>query len=175
MLLKISPVDITKQLQSLTALPISSQLDLIADLKRLPFSLMLDGSNDTGVLKCFLWQFVYFILIISESWQDFFDMNLVEGRDASTAAEMFSSVDKLFIKRDISWDFITALGVDNTNANIGEHSSLKSKALEKNYNTFLAECSCHILHNAACISRSRFATATGFDIEDHCVLVLLAQ
>ena len=54
MLLKISPVDITKQLQSLTVLPISSQLDLIADLKRLPFSLMLDGSNDTRVLKCFL-------------------------------------------------------------------------------------------------------------------------
>ena len=29
------------------------QLDQIADLKKLPFSLMLDGSNDTGVLKMF--------------------------------------------------------------------------------------------------------------------------
>ena len=29
------------------------QLDLMADLKKLPFSLMLDGSKDTGVLKMF--------------------------------------------------------------------------------------------------------------------------
>ena len=29
------------------------QLDLIADLKKLPFSLMLDESNDTDVLKMF--------------------------------------------------------------------------------------------------------------------------
>ena len=43
-----------------------------------------------------------------------FDMNLMEGRDASVAAEMFSSVDKLVIKHGISWGFVTGLGVDNT-------------------------------------------------------------
>ena len=31
-----------------------------------------------------------------------FDMNLMERRDAATAAEMFSSVDKLFIEHGIS-------------------------------------------------------------------------
>ena len=96
-------------------------------------------------------------------------MNLTEGRDATTAAEMFSSVDKFFIKRGISWDFVTALRVDNTNANIGEHNSLKSRALEKNHNIFIAGCPCHTLHNAACKFGSAFATVTGFDIEDHCV------
>ena len=30
----------------------------------------------------------------------------MEGRDATTAAEMFSSVDKFFIKHGISWDFV---------------------------------------------------------------------
>ena len=67
-----------------------------------------------------------------------FDMNLMEGPDASTAAEMFSSVDKLFRKYGISWDFITALGIDNTNANIGEHNSVKSRAIEKSHNIFIA-------------------------------------
>ena len=43
------------------------------------------------------------------------------------------SVDKLFIKHAISWDFVIALGVNNTNANNGEHNSLKSRALEKNH------------------------------------------
>ena len=76
---------------------------------------------------------------------------------------------KLFIKHGISWDFVTALGVDNTNANIGEHNSLKSRALEKNHNIFTAVCPCHVLHNAACKSGSAFATVTGFDIEDNCV------
>ena len=52
----------------------------------------------------------------------FFDMNLMEERDASAAAEMFSGVDKLFIKHGISWDLVTAFGVDKTNANIGEHN-----------------------------------------------------
>ena len=58
----------------------------------------------------------------------------MEGWDASAAAEMFSSVDKLFIKHGISWDFVTALGVNNTNANIGEHNSLKSRVLDKKHN-----------------------------------------
>ena len=57
----------------------------------------------------------------------FFDMNLKEGQDAFTAAEMFSSVNKLFIKHGIFWDCITVLVVDNTNANIGENNSLKSR------------------------------------------------
>ena len=41
--------------------------------------------------------------------------------------------DKLFIKHGIYWDFVTALGVNNTNADNGEHNSLKSRALEKNH------------------------------------------
>ena len=84
----------------------------------------------------------------------FFDMNLMEEWDASAAAEMFSGVDKLFIKHGISWDLVTAFGVDKTNANIGEHNFLKSRALEKNHNIVIAGCPCHILHNAACKSGS---------------------
>ena len=57
---------------------------------------MLDGSNDTGVLKMF--PVTGHIFDINHQWimTKFFDMNLTEGRDASTAAEMFSSVNKLF-------------------------------------------------------------------------------
>ena len=96
----------------------------------------------------------------------FFVMNLMEGRVVSTAAETFSS---LFIKHCIFWDFVTSLGVDNANANIGEHNSLKSRVLKKNHNIFFAGCPCHYFDNAACKSGSTFATVTGFDIEDHCI------
>lgn len=47
----------------------------------------------------------------------FLDMNLLEGRDASTADVMFESVDSLLTKNDIRWDYCMAIGLDNTNVN----------------------------------------------------------
>ena len=145
------------------------QLDLIADLKNLAFSLILDGSNDIGVLKMFSVVVRIFNINHQRIMTKFFHLNLMEGLDASTTTEIFSTVDKLFIKHGISWDFVTAPSVDNANANIREHNSLKSRALEKNRNIFIAGCTCHIFHNAACKFGSAFATVTGFDNEDHCV------
>ena len=51
-------------------------------------------------------------------------MNLLEGRDSSTAEVMFNSIDSQQSKHEISWNNCVALGVDNTNANIGAPNSL---------------------------------------------------
>ena len=126
-------------------------------------------SNDTGVLKTFSVTDRIFDINHQGIMKKNSNINLMEKQDASTAAEMFSSVDTIFVKHGISWDFVAALGVDNTNANIGERNSLKSRALEKNHNIFITGCLCHILYNAACKYGSVFATVTGLDIEDHCV------
>ena len=141
------------------------QLDVMADLKNLSFILMLDGSNDTWALKMFpvtvrIFDINYQRIIIKK-----FYMYLMEGRDASTAAEMFSSVDKLFIKHVISQNFVIALGVDNTNTNIENIIPLKVEHQRKTITYLLLD----ILHYAAYKSGSAFATVTGFDIEDHCV------
>ena len=45
----------------------------------------------------------------------FFDMNLIDGTDASTAETMFQSVDNQLNNHDISWDYCLAIGLDNTN------------------------------------------------------------
>ena len=58
----------------------------------------------------------------------FFDMNLLEGTDASTAASMFDRVSNLFERYNIQWDHCMGIGLDNTNANIGERNSIKSRA-----------------------------------------------
>ena len=79
----------------------------------------------------------------------FFNMNTLEGQSASTAEAMFDSVDQQFEKHTISWDYFLMIGVDNTNAIIGEHNSIKSHALEKNKNRIISGCVCHILHNAS--------------------------
>ena len=62
----------------------------------------------------------------------FFDMNFVEGTDAPTAANMFDSVNSLFERYNIQWDHCMGIGLDNTNANIGERDSIKSRARQKN-------------------------------------------
>ena len=50
---------------------------------------------------------------------------------------------------------VSAIGVDNTSVNIGEHNSIKSRVVEKNPEiVVISHCSCHILHNAASKGKS---------------------
>ena len=99
----------------------------------------------------------------------FFDMNLIDGIDASTAQAMFQSVDNQLKNHDISWKFCLAIGLDNRNANIGDHNSIKPRTKEKNGSIVIAVCSCHVLHNASCKAGEMFSQLTKFDIEDHTV------
>ena len=59
-------------------------------------------------------------------------MNLVSGRDIGTAEVMFDSTDAQFTKHGASWENASGLGVDNTNANIGNRNSYKTRVLRKN-------------------------------------------
>jgi hypothetical protein len=138
-------------------------------MKELPFSVMLDGSNDSGILKMFPVTVRIFDVNFSRVMTKFVDMNLLEGPNASTAESMFNSDDELFNEHSISWDTVTAIGVDNTNANNGAHNSIKSRVLGRNPNVFVSGCPCHILHNAAGKGGSAFAEVTDFDVEDHLV------
>ena len=59
------------------------------------------------------------------------DINIKEGKDVSTAAAMFKSVDNLFTKIDLKWDSVTAIGVGITNSNIRQRNSIASGAKKK--------------------------------------------
>ena len=97
-----------------------------------PFSVMLDASNDKGVEKTFPITVHIFNEYFDQIVTQFFDMNLLHGRDGSTAEVMFNSVVNQLEKHEIMWDYGAALGVDDTNVNIGDHDSIKSKLREKN-------------------------------------------
>ena len=99
----------------------------------------------------------------------FFDMNLIDGADASTAEAIFQSVDNQLNNHDINWDYCLAIGLDNRNVNIGDHNSIKSRAKEKNGSIVIAGCPYHILQNASCKAGKMFSQAANFDIEDHAV------
>ena len=103
----------------------------VRDMKSTPFCIMVDGSNDAGLEKLFPISVRIFDINYNRIMTKFFDMNMLEGRDANTAEFMFSSIDQQLTSNDLSWDMVSALGQDNTNGNIGDHNSIKSRLLEK--------------------------------------------
>ena len=94
---------------------------------------------------------------------------MLEGRDASTAEHMFTSIENQLRKNELSWDMVTLIGRDNTSANIGDHNSIKSRTLERNPEIVISGWPCHILHNAASKAADAFAAVSNFSVEDHCV------
>ena len=105
--------------------------NLVTDVQKLPYSLMLDSSNDNGLEKTFPVTVRIYDVNFGRVLKKFIDMNLLEGRDASTAEVMFQSVDELLERNSLDWDHCLATGADNTNINIGDHNSIKSRANEK--------------------------------------------
>ena len=99
-----------------------------------------DASNN-----CEQWRIFDFGRVMT----NFFDINLLSGRDSGTAEVMFDSIDVQFTKYDVLWENVSGLGVDKTNANIGNRNSLKKIILRKNAEVIIVGSPCHILHNAA--------------------------
>ena len=142
---------------------------LKSDMQEMPYSLMLGGSNDTGLSKIFPIKVQVFGVNFNRVMMKFFDMNLIDDTDASTVEAMFQSIGNQFNNHDISWHYCLAICLHNTNVNIADHNSIKSRAKEKNGSIVIAGCSCHILHNALCKAGKMFFQVTNFDIEDHAV------
>ena len=136
-------------------------------VQKQPDSLLLDTSNDKDIEKMFPITVRIYDINFNRIMKKFFDINNLTGRGASTS--LFNSVDVQLEYNDISWDYCTSIGVDNTNVNIGEQNSIKSRALLKNNRIIMVGCPCHILHNAFEKTGSSFSDEVGLDIEDHCV------
>ena len=89
---------------------------------------MVHGSNDLGLEKMFPINIGIFDVNFNRIMTEFFEMNKLEGRDASTTEFMFANIDQLLMENDLSWDMVSAIGLDNINAIFGEHISIKSRA-----------------------------------------------
>ena len=104
---------------------------LVEDMKNNPFSIMLDGSNDSGLYKMFPVTVRIFDTNFGRIMIKFLDMNMLLGPDASIAQFEFNSIDGLFERHGLDWELVTGLDLDNTNSNIGVHNSIKQKSLLK--------------------------------------------
>ena len=59
--------------------------ELVDDMKMLPFSFRIDGSNDTGIAKMYLITVCIYDVNFNRVMTKFFDMNLIEGSTRGTA------------------------------------------------------------------------------------------
>ena len=109
-----------------------------------PFALINDWSSDTGLKK--MNTLCVYIFDISRSICvecKFYDMCVTSGEDCSKADSLFEAVNQCFIKDGIDWGNTVSIGLDNTNANVGNNNLIKTQIREKNKESFIAGCNCH--------------------------------
>ena len=107
--------------------------------------------------------------ILNEAIQEskFYDMCVTTDEYCGIGEVLFQAINNNFIRDSIDWQNVKPVGLDNTNVNMVCNNSIKTRVLEKNPNSFIAGCNCHLSHLAAAKGADAFSSVTGFDIEDH--------
>ena len=90
---------------------------------------MVHGSNDAGFRKMFPTIICIFDVTFNWIMTIFFDMNMLQGIDASSGEFMFTSIDQQLVENELSWGMVSVMGLDNTNVNIRYHNSIKSRVI----------------------------------------------
>ena len=112
--------------------------DLVAKMKANAFSLMIDGSNDTGLEK--MYPLTVQIFDVNSVGTYFLDMCPTAS---STQEGIFTSVnDRLTKLLEVPnpWMNCTAVGVDNTSVNLGVRESIKVRVQACNCSVYFSGC-----------------------------------
>lgn len=98
-------------------------------------------------------------------------MDMLVRKNVSKAQFEFYSIDKLFSKKDLSWNNLKGFGLYNTNTNIGARNLIKQRAIENNENIC---CPCHILHNATSVVSLEFSKISKLDVGDDTYVITIS-
>lgn len=142
---------------------------LVQHMQIHPYSVLVDGSNDTGLEKLNPLTVRIFDIRSRKVMSHFLDMCTTTGTGAATAATIYDKISEVLVKNSIPWINCVAFGVDNTNVNIGVRNSIMSRVLLQNKDTYFMGCPCHLIHNIARRAADKFLERSGFDVEDMCV------
>ena len=95
----------------------------------------------------------------------FLDMALSIG---GTAEEVFAAIDGCMSSYQIPWKNCVAVGVGNSNVNVGKKNSIMTRVKAQNDSVYFSGCLCHVVHNTsvAAAAAATLRNATGFDVED---------
>lgn len=140
--------------------------DLVESMKSHPFSLSIDGSNDTDLNKMNPITVRIYDVNSNRVVTRFLDMC---SSSSSTAQGIYCVLEQKLTQLlvvDNPWSMCTSVGVDNTSVNIGIRDSLKTRVLNRNPAIYFNGCPCHIIHNAAQKAGEAFSVSSGFDVEE---------
>ena len=131
-----------------------------------PFSVSVDGSNNTGLEKMNPMTIRIYDVNDGKIVTKFLDMC---PTSSSTAVAIYSVMDgrlSELLHCTNPWTKCTSVGVDNTSVNIEIRNSLRTRILQRNRAIYFNGCPCHVLHNAA---QKAFCNCCGFDAEEFAI------
>ena len=134
-----------------------------------PFSLLIDGSNDTGMEKLNPLTVKIFDDQKGQVTTHLLDMCTTTGRDCGTATAIFRKMDEVLCKLQIPWSNCVGFGVDNTSVNMGIHHSIMTHIKQQTDACYFMGCPCYLVHNIAGYASESFHKSSGFDVEDLCL------
>ena len=135
-------------------------MSLVDTMKSDPFSLAVDGSNDSRLQKMNPLTVRILDFNRSKVATQLLDMCLTS---ASTAESIFMKINETLLSFGINWNnYCVSFSVDNRNVNIKRRNSIKTRVHQQNPSV----CPCHMVHNTASKAADAFEGETGFDVED---------
>ena len=142
---------------------------LMEEMKKNPYSLLVDGSNDSGVEKLNPLTVRVLDMEILQVSTRLLDVCTTSRRNCGTAASIFSKIDSTLVKHNIPWSNCVGFGVDNTSVNVGIRNSILTHVKQKVSTCYFMGCPCHLVHNVADYAAEAFQKHCRFDVEDFCV------
>ncbi|KAK1904474.1 Protein FAM200B, partial [Dissostichus eleginoides] len=138
--------------------------ELVMKMRENPFTLVTDGSNDTGLEK--MNPLTVRIFDTNKVVHRFLDMCTTSGRSCGTAEVIYTKINDALQENDIPWRNCVGLSIDNAPVNTGARNSISARMLKENGSIYIHGCPCHIIHNTAKHAGQKFMEISGFDPED---------
>ena len=140
--------------------------NLFSSMRSHPFSICIEGSNDTGLEKMNPITVRIFDVTSNMVVTRFLDMCTTTGGTAEAIYNTMNVRLRSLLNCPNLWMLCTSVGVDNTSVNIGVRDSIKTRVLLQNPAIYFNGCPCHIIHNAAQKAGESFLEISGFDIKE---------
>lgn len=124
--------------------------NMIATLKKIKFSILVDESTDISTSKNLCIVVKYYDEINNKVASKFYELlNIFKEANTSNAQHLYSLICASFVKMNIDIKNIIGFGSDGCNTMMGAHNSVASRFRDNCPGIVIVKCICHSLHICA--------------------------